>query len=438
MSNTPEPPEFEPENSAHSEEAQAAFGERAASGQSAPYGSPTPPTSSTGPTLSSEPSPILVSFPGPAAQRRWTVAIRAILAIPHFFVLWILGIALAVVAVISWFAALFSGRLPAWAHTFITGVLRWQTRVYAYLFLLTDVYPPFSLEDDDAYPVRLLTRPTRLNRLAVLFRLILLVPAALVSAVAIYGLFVLSIIGWLIALVAGKLPDPMHQAAAAVNRYSARYTGYAYMVTGEYPWGLFGDQAAPGSEAAAAAVAGPATGAIAGSEVQAETPADPWRLVLSGSAKGALTACLVVGVGVWAAGAAAESLAANSTVSSAVSLVQVEHADNVLGTTLSAFPSSVQACGQQLTCVTQLDRGAGQALETFANSVRSADMPGSAAADASTLANDANTAGHALLQLGSATSVGQYESIVSSSNLQQDLQQVGADYFKLTKELGAR
>jgi hypothetical protein len=352
-------------------------------------------------------------------------------------VLGLLGIALEVVVVISWFAALFSGRLPAWAHDAITGVLRWQTRVNAYLYLLTDVYPPFSLDDDAAYPVRLLTRPTRLNRLAVLFRLILLVPAGLLSAIAIYGMLVLSIIGWLIALVTGKLPDPIHQAVAAVSRYSARYAGYAFMVTGEYPWGLFGDQAAASPEAAAPVVAGSGFGAIAESEVQPETSADPWRLVLSGPAKGTLTACLVVGVGVWAAGATAESLTAKTAVSNTVGLVQIEQANHVLGTTLSPFPSSVTACGQQLTCVTQLDRGAGQALKAFANSVRSAAVSGSAAADARTLANDADTAGQALLQLGSAASVGQYESIVSSSNLQLDLQRVGADYLKLIGELGA-
>jgi hypothetical protein len=220
------------------------------------------------------------------------------------------------------------------------------------------------------------------------------------------------------------------------------------MVTGEYTWGLFGDQAASSPEFAAPAVGGPAIEAVAESELQAGTLTeselqvgtlnDPWRLVLSGPAKGTLTACLVVGVGVWAAGATTESLTAKTAASSAVSLVQIEQANTVLGRTLSPFPSSVTACGNSLTCVTQLDRGAGHAFETFANSVRSAGVSGSAAADASTLASDSDTAGQALLQLGSATSGGQYESIANSGKLQRDVQQVGADYLKLTRELGAR
>ena len=390
--------------------------------------------------MSSEASPILVSFPGPASQRRWTVAIRAILVVPHFVVLWFLTIALEVVVFISWFAALFAGRLPEWAHTFITGVVRWQTRVYAYLLLLTDVYPPFSLDDDPDYPVRLLTRPTRLNRLAVLFRLFLAVPAALVSVIAAYGLVLFAFIGWLSALVTGKLPDPIHQAVAAVTRYSARYAGVRVHGDGRVPWGLFGDQAAPGPEAAATTVTAPASGDGEGG-VPAGTSAwtaDPWRLTLSGAAKGVLTACLLLGAVVWGAGATADSLLAKTAVSNTVSLARIEHANSVVGTTLSSFPSSVAACNQQLTCVTQLDRGAGQALEGFASSVRAAGVSGSAAADASTLASDANIAGRDLLQIGSATSAAQYQSIAAGSNLQQDLQRVGIDYLKLTKDLGAR
>ena len=50
------------------------------------------------------------------------------------------------------------GELPEFAHTFLGGVIRWEIRVNAYMFLLTDAYPPFSLEDVD-YPVR--TDPAR-------------------------------------------------------------------------------------------------------------------------------------------------------------------------------------------------------------------------------------------------------------------------------------
>ena len=49
-----------------------------------------------------------------------------------------------VVVFIAQFAILFSGSFPEGMHTFVVGVGRWSTRVNAYLYALTDKYPPFS------------------------------------------------------------------------------------------------------------------------------------------------------------------------------------------------------------------------------------------------------------------------------------------------------
>jgi Domain of unknown function (DUF4389) len=73
--------------------------------------------------------------------------VKWFLAIPHYIVLFFLGIASAVCVVIAWFAILFTGRYPKSLFDFVLGVQRWALRVAAYAFLLiTDKYPPFSLE----------------------------------------------------------------------------------------------------------------------------------------------------------------------------------------------------------------------------------------------------------------------------------------------------
>lgn len=77
---------------------------------------------------------------------RWTPLVKWILAIPHYFVLAVLGAAAFVCVVIAWFAIVFTGRYPRGLFDFVVGVQRWGLRVSAYVWLLiTDEYPPFSL-----------------------------------------------------------------------------------------------------------------------------------------------------------------------------------------------------------------------------------------------------------------------------------------------------
>lgn len=73
--------------------------------------------------------------------------VKWFLAIPHYIVLLFLYIAAFVCVVIAWFAILFTGRYPRSLFDFVMGVERWALRVIAYAFILvTDKYPPFSLE----------------------------------------------------------------------------------------------------------------------------------------------------------------------------------------------------------------------------------------------------------------------------------------------------
>jgi hypothetical protein len=91
--------------------------------------------------------PAALELRAPDAERdRLTVAFRIVLAIPHILAVWVLGIAWALTTLIAWFAILFTGRYPEGLYHFAVGVLRWSIRVEAYLLLLHDEYPPFSLE----------------------------------------------------------------------------------------------------------------------------------------------------------------------------------------------------------------------------------------------------------------------------------------------------
>ena len=46
----------------------------------------------------------------------------------------------------AWFLILFTGRYPQGLYAFGVGAFQWLIRVEAYLLLLVDEYPPFSMD----------------------------------------------------------------------------------------------------------------------------------------------------------------------------------------------------------------------------------------------------------------------------------------------------
>lgn len=454
-----------------------------------PLGTATPPEAAGGAGWA--PDEILVAFAEPAPQNRLTVLVRIILAIPHLVVLWALGIAAEVVLIICWFAALFLGRLPEGLGGYLTGYLRWLVRVQAYLFLLTDRYPPFELGEAD-YPVQILLRPGPLNRLAVFFRIILIIPAALLSALVVLGMeTIVMFVTWLIVLIAGQMPRPLYEAIAAGQRYYFRHTGYLFLLTGTYPWGLFGDQpglvAAPPGYPPPAGYEPPAPGygepgpeqatgygqpgyeppagyvqpashypgpgyalagaGAAGPESYAQPAAvtswlggeQPWRLVLSSGAKTLVGMFLAIGVLVLVLygvliGVAVSS---NNTVSKAAAALSVESAYASLSTTVATFDSNVSGCGGKLSCVNRVDARMSRAFGTFGSDLHGVAMPTPASSAASaTLQSDANQIATDFQRLSTVSSVSQYQQTVASTGLEGRLSQFDADYRSLGRTLG--
>lgn len=87
------------------------------------------------------------SYPDASRLSRGLPIVKWLLAIPHWIVLWFLWIGVCVCVIIAWFAILFTGRYPRSLFDYVVGVNRWSWRVSAYaLLLITDEYPPFSLE----------------------------------------------------------------------------------------------------------------------------------------------------------------------------------------------------------------------------------------------------------------------------------------------------
>jgi hypothetical protein len=174
--------------------------------------------------------PLVVTIPSGRPQRRWSALARPLLAVPAlaFSLALNVGAALAV-----WAVAAVRGRVPRWLYDFQLTVLRWHLRSGAYLLLLTDLAP--RVEGD--HPVACqLPPPARVARRKVLvWKLITAVPQLLVLVVMTVVLVPAAVVGWVVAAISGRLPQPIHTYAAGVLAWWARLAAYILSLTDNFP-----------------------------------------------------------------------------------------------------------------------------------------------------------------------------------------------------------
>jgi hypothetical protein len=168
-------------------------------------------------------------------RNRLTVFFRLLLAIPQAIWLGLWSIAAWVAVIIAWFAALVTGSVPAGLHMFLARYLRAATHFYSYVLLLADPWPPFG-GAEGTYPVDLrVDPPAPQSRLTVLFRLVLAIPAFLLSYVFRVVNQLLAFLGWFYAIVAGRYPRGFRDLSAYCLRFQAQTWGYLFLLTDRYP-----------------------------------------------------------------------------------------------------------------------------------------------------------------------------------------------------------
>jgi Domain of unknown function (DUF4389) len=168
-------------------------------------------------------------------RNRLTVFFRLILAIPHFLWATLWGVIAVLAAIVNWFATLFTGRSPDGLHTFLATYLRYITHVRAYALLVADPFPGFTGKLG-TYPIDLeVDPPEPQNRLTVLFRIILAIPALLLTNILSNLSQLLAVFSWFIALVMGRVPEGLRNFAALALRIETQTYAYLMVVTERYP-----------------------------------------------------------------------------------------------------------------------------------------------------------------------------------------------------------
>lgn len=170
-------------------------------------------------------------------RSRLTAFFRLILGIPHYIWAALLAIVVAFAVIANWFATLIQGRSPEGLHNFIAGYLRYSTHVSAYTFLIADPFPGFfmvNLKED--YPVDLRVEPPApQNRWTVAFRLILAIPAMILTYILRNLSSVLAIFSWVMAVLTARVPEGLRNFSAFALRYETQTYGYIGLLTQRYP-----------------------------------------------------------------------------------------------------------------------------------------------------------------------------------------------------------
>jgi hypothetical protein len=179
--------------------------------------------------------PVTYDVEYPERLSRWLIFVKWLLIIPHIVVIYVLGIVAAVVSVIAWFAILFTGRYPKGMFDFVVGYYRWTYNMSAYVYLLRDEYPPFSLEGG-GYPVTYQVEyPERLSRLLIFVKWLLVIPNFIVLYFVMIAWMVTAVIAWFAILFSGRYPKGLFDFAVGAIRWNARVNTYVMLLRDEYP-----------------------------------------------------------------------------------------------------------------------------------------------------------------------------------------------------------
>jgi hypothetical protein len=191
--------------------------------------------------------PVSPNFPArmeityPEQLNRWLPLIKWLLVLPHMVVLFFVGIGAFFVAIYGFFAVVFTGHWPRGAFEYLVGTARWVYRVIAYLHLMTDAYPPFSLADDPDYPLRLtVDYPEHIANWRPLVQWLLVIPYLWIAGVLYWLTGVLTIVAFFTILFTKQIPRGVFELMVPGLRWNVRGNAYAYFMSERYPpfvWG---------------------------------------------------------------------------------------------------------------------------------------------------------------------------------------------------------
>jgi Domain of unknown function (DUF4389) len=170
-------------------------------------------------------------------RSRLKTGFRFILVIPWLILGSVYVFAAFIVALLAWFAIVFTARYPAGLYSFNAGVLRFTARTYAFFYLQTDEWPPFGFEEAPGYPIRAPIDPPleRYNRWKTGFRFILGFPVFFMLYLFAYVFPFGAVVAWFHIVFRAHTAGGTHNVLSWGLAYQLRATAYFLLLTETLP-----------------------------------------------------------------------------------------------------------------------------------------------------------------------------------------------------------
>ncbi|KAB2867961.1 MAG: DUF4389 domain-containing protein [Bacteroidales bacterium] len=162
------------------------------------------------------------------------------IVLPHAFLLIFVGLWGQILQIIAFWAILFTGKYPKSLFDFQVGLLRWNLRLSARIYNVSDGYPAFGVKGADEFTSLEVEYPESVSRGLMLVRfffgwIYVYIPHMFILMFR--GIFVniLIFLSWFIVLFTANYPETFHNWVVGQIRWGTRISLYMAYMSDTYP-----------------------------------------------------------------------------------------------------------------------------------------------------------------------------------------------------------
>ena len=160
--------------------------------------------------------------------------------LPHGFILMFVGLWGAILQFVAFWVILFTGRYPESMFEFQKGLMKWNVRLTARMYNVSDGYPAFGVKSSDDYTDLSVPYPEKVSRGLTLVRLLfgifyVYLPHYFILYFRAIFVGLLMFLAWWVVLFTAEYPKTFHEWVVGQVRWQMRVKLYMMFMTDTYP-----------------------------------------------------------------------------------------------------------------------------------------------------------------------------------------------------------